>query len=1479
MIYAWSLSAQVQEYTLNKVITGISESGTPGLIDVNFEATMTNVNIAPLITDIQISDNVAANFGGAFVGLAQGPFIASSTALIDPIINVNYSADGADPNLLDGMSGFIAPGESVTVGYAVTVDLENTTTDLINMATGSASLTSGGATITPAPSDTAVLTDCWSDCVLACNNKVNISVNTMCEVNILADMVLEGENEECVDLGFYKVEIFDKDNNLIPLPLTAEYIGEELQVVVTNVACGNSCWGDLLVEDKTPPQLLCDSDTVSCGEDISPFNPIIGFPVDSNNITTTADSQVFIASSVDACGEVILEYSDSLVTRDCTDTLFSSVLYRKWTATDASGLMIMCTDTIYFTRGTLTNITLPPHYDGENGNPDPLQCDGDFCKLPNGFPAPEPCGTGRPEGIFCGNIQFDFWDDTISVCDSYYKILRNWLIIDWCDPDNKLEYIQKIKVVDEDGPVVIAPPRTPLVLRMQDWACGIKSYIVPEPVYDPTGANAVDNPYIPTILEECGSWTYEVRHLSVDQEIKDPNECAQVDNSQIFSTSNVRQRRDGRYELFDIPAGCNWIKYIITDDCGNSTEFSFDLFVEDAVAPIAVCHEHTVVALTSDGKARVDGSTFDDGSHDNCGLGDILVRRMVEGDCPPGIEDSTDFKEYIEFCCEDIDDNPIMVVFRVYDECGNNFSECMVEVTVQDKLPPIITECPDPVEITCEEDYTPLRQFGTAKAIDNCNVEITTDSIIDLNHCGTGTITRIFIATDDGGRSATCSQVITVVDDDPFIEDDINWPPNRNLTNGCMEDTDPDNTGRPTFRNVDDCTQLATAYEDLVFSQVDGACLKIIRQWRVIDWCQFDRDNPDECYPDNPGRFCYTQVIKVHDNEGPEFTSDCQDRSVCIDGGDCSILVTQEATAFDKCTPVDQLKWSYMIDLDNDGTFDVSGNRNSFSRVLEAGTYRVKFTVEDRCGNSEVCEYDLHVEDCKKPTPYCKNGITTVLMPTTGTVTIWASDFDAGSFDNCTDSTDLRYSFSLDITETGKTLSCDDIENGISDTIEISIYVWDEAGNVDLCKTVLILQDNQDVCPDRASLNGMIAGLISTQSSDRMKDVEVELKSPSMGASKFYMTDDEGHFAFPDMAMYEDYEVSARYDKNPMNGVSTLDLVMIQRHLLGYEDLDGPYRYIAADVNNSHSISAGDISELRKMILGVHADFPRNESWRFIDQDFQFSDVRNPFPYKEAIDINSFSKDEMASDFVAVKVGDVSGDAIPSGVIDNSTRSGDLLLTLPQPASTTSGEILVPIVVGQTEMQNILAIQFTGEYDRDLMEFVELRSGALKVQDYHVADLDQGQFTLAWSNIDAVEIGRDDVLLTAVFNPRSEIDGALPFTLTGAITPAIAYSDDRVEFNILSQGVGTTESFALYQNTPNPFKGTTNIAFELPGAMTYSIEVFDMSGKILKRVDGFGRSGYQSLELDMSGFSESSVLYYQLKTDRYSATRKMVIIE
>jgi hypothetical protein len=133
-----------------------------------------------------------------------------------------------------------------------------------------------------------------------------------------------------------------------------------------------------------------------------------------------------------------------------------------------------------------------------------------------------------------------------------------------------------------------------------------------------------------------------------------------------------------------------------------------------------------------------------------------------------------------------------MVQFRVIDKAGN-WNDCMVNAVVQDKLPPAIT-CPPHMTVTCN-DYFDLAKltasFGWPTSYDNCQpTRITTDSLIELNSCRIGKITRNFTATDAGGRTAKCTQIIVVTGNKyPFVMEANRWPKDT-LIQGCEDPND-----------------------------------------------------------------------------------------------------------------------------------------------------------------------------------------------------------------------------------------------------------------------------------------------------------------------------------------------------------------------------------------------------------------------------------------------------------------------------------------------------------------------------------------------------------------------------------------------------------------------------------------------------------------------------------------------------------------
>ncbi|MDX1409420.1 MAG: hypothetical protein R3330_14835, partial [Saprospiraceae bacterium] len=138
---------------------------------------------------------------------------------------------------------------------------------------------------------------------------------------------------------------------------------------------------------------------------------------------------------------------------------------------------------------------------------------------------------------------------------------------------------------------------------------------------------------------------------------------------------------------------------------------------------------------------------------------------------------------------------------------------------------------------------------------DNCQVELTVrvriydDCTGDLpgaapDHA-TRLIERTFRSRDGNNNSTTCIQRIWVVDFTPFYiadatcnntdpNDGVIWPCDRTYTT-CPGEIPVD---EPVLFD-DNCNLIGVDYDDEIFTFVDGACMKILRTWTVIDWCQY----------------------------------------------------------------------------------------------------------------------------------------------------------------------------------------------------------------------------------------------------------------------------------------------------------------------------------------------------------------------------------------------------------------------------------------------------------------------------------------------------------------------------------------------------------------------------------------------------------------------------------------------------------------
>jgi beta-glucanase (GH16 family) len=88
---------------------------------------------------------------------------------------------------------------------------------------------------------------------------------------------------------------------------------------------------------------------------------------------------------------------------------------------------------------------------------------------------------------------------------------------------------------------------------------------------------------------------------------------------------------------------------------------------------------------------------------------------------------------------------------------------------------------------------------------------------------------------------------------------------------------------------------------------------------------------------------------------------------------------------------------------------------------------------------------------------------------------------------------------------------------------------------------------------------------------------------------------------------------------------------------------------------------------------------------------------------------------------------------------------------------------------------------------------------------------------------------------------------------------------------------------SLRANDPNPFNARTTIRFDLPSAGSYQIVVFDVTGRRVKRFQGVGSSGANTVQWDGCDDAgrqvASGIFYYRLDAGAYSQTRKMALVK
>jgi hypothetical protein len=393
--------------------------------------------------------------------------------------------------------------------------------------------------------------------------------------------------------------------------------------------------------------------------------------------------------------------------------------------------------------------------------------------------------------------------------------------------------------------------------------------------------------------------------------------------------------------------------------------------------------------------------------------------------------------------------------------------------------------------------------------------------------------------------------------------------------------------------------------------------------------------------------------------------------------------------------------------------------------------------------------------------------------------------------------------------------------------------------------------------------NPMLMGKIQTEElgpDDGVEEVTVmfeEMCENIVCTIDNQITDNHGQFNqcnFSQCSTCKQYKITPFSNQDPKNGVTTYDLLLISRHILGLEPLDSPYKMIAADVNKSNTITTFDIVEGRKLILGLYSEFPNAPSWRFIDKTYQFSNNQNPFIdvigttnlYKgESIEVESTDNIDLTYDFIGIKMGDLNLSAVTNNrpLLRPNTQFGWLTAQ-----KQTGKYVTVPVQYFGTDP--LLACQMGFLFDPQKLRLLTPSSGDIEgvgPDNFGLTEVENGKIRFVWL---APQLDPERMLLPGqtTFNLTFEVlgdlpeNGIIPLVFEDNVLDNAVWNGQDIEYHI-EAATDVEERQSVSSNvpsvvqiicTPNPTKGIFELTITPQMSGKARVGLFDNNGRMIQ---------------------------------------------
>ncbi len=580
--------------------------------------------------------------------------------------------------------------------------------------------------------------------------------------------------------------------------------------------------------------------------------------------------------------------------------------------------------------------------------------------------------------------------------------------------------------------------------------------------------------------------------------------------------------------------------------------------------------------------------------------------------------------------------------------------------------------------------------------------------------------------------------------------------------------------------------------------------------------------------------------------------------------------------SFDDRALPDSLKYRFVLKVSLDSATRIvtgrwywqSGN-DLMDPILPQGKHRVWWNVEDDCGNEAICNTFFSLEDGFAPVLACLDTVDVFVGPD-GLGTLAAGSLLAGTpVDNLTPSNLIELglnkgtSILFPLDAAGQPI--DSLVFGCYDSTLQTVQLWarDANGNASSCTSVVrvdptvhcFLQPFQLGGRVKTYGNRTVAGVVTTVDAG---DPLTDILAPA--------SDQDGEYAAGLPSSGVNFTLIPAKPDAAINGISTFDLVLINGHILNIMSFDTPYKIIAADANNSKTVTTADIALLRRLILGIQDTLPGLRSWVFVDSVYVFPNPDNPFTpvYPTSITAINPPGNQLWHHFVGVKIGDVNDNADVDSLVQQTVEDRKPLPFILQDRYVETNEIFYLHLAPQTD---VTACQFTLNYPG--LECLGITPDAGLTAEHAAVFAEKNKITVS-----------NDVGGKTGFNlhVRALKNGFLSekLNITSDITPAEAWSASGEK--LLPQLVfRKNEATASLTAQPTVFSDQTVLIYTLPTETKATLLVYNAAGQLLFQQTVSGAAGEHQFVLNAAMVKNSTgQMMVQLRTGRETLVVKVV---